>query len=321
MYVFKKESFISKCQSKLKYFHRRLSSAPKLSAKRQSELGHLREHGFVILENFLPSNELKTLQDRFSKGMKDCEFELPCIAESKIDLKEHKDIIDNYFIGFAKDFVHRGITFDRKDISSYEEAVKNFSPSTLTLKLPKDNEDFFQTWLNEELLDLIESYMGISPYLVEAYVRRNFPAKLKKMNHFWHRDLNNKKYLLKAFFFLNDCEITTGPHEFVSGSHIDLSLNDKRYFSDEEVDKAYPPNSERRIKSIVKAGTVVLEDTRGLHRATVPTEGHRDLGYAVFFPNPVYHKAKNNYFEISKALFSKLSKRQQRYIDPINIKS
>ncbi len=156
--------------------------------------------------------------------------------------------------------------------------------------------------------------MGVRPYLAEAYIRRNFPAKYKVMNHFWHRDRNHPDHLLKAFLFLTDCEIENGPHEYIAGSVIDRQLDGKPYFSEEEVDSIYPKDDYRRIKSIVKAGTIILEDTRGLHRATIPTKGIRDLGFAVFVPHPFYSSWESKYYNIDKKLFHSLSKRQKEYI-------
>ena len=103
------------------------------------------------------------------------------------------------------------------------------------------------------------------------------------MNHHWHRDTNNKFFLLKAFLFLNDCTLKNGPHNYIKGSHKDLSLNGKVYYSNEEVEKNYDTKTDL-ILSEVKAGTLIIEDTRGLHRAGIPLEGHRDLMYGIFFP-------------------------------------
>src|SRR3712207_1501098 len=95
--------------------------------------------------------------------------------------------------------------------------------------------------LDPSIVSIVAQYLGMMPRLAEAYVRRNFPSPWRTMNHFWHRDVNDKQSLCKVFFFLTDCTISTGPHEFIKGSHVDYSaLNGKRYFSDPEVDAHYP---------------------------------------------------------------------------------
>jgi hypothetical protein len=173
--------------------------------------------------------------------------------------------------------------------------------------------------LNEEILKIIDTYMGLRPHLVEAYLRRNFPAKYKVMNHFWHRDTNHPEFLLKAFIFLSDCKITNGPHEYVSGSIQDRRLDGKPYFLDKEVDSLYPDDSSNRIKSVVKAGTVILEDTRGLHRATIPKEGFRDLGFAIFMPLSKFSKTFEPLYKIHESAYSKLTEYQKSFIPKQNI--
>jgi len=161
--------------------------------------------------------------------------------------------------------------------------------------------------------------MGLRPYLIEAYLRRNFPAKYKVMNHFWHRDTNHPIFLLKAFIFLSDCKITTGPHEYISGSINDLRISGKTYYTEEEISNVYPKDSKNRILSIVKAGTIIIEDTRGLHKATIPQEGFRDLGFAVFFPLSFLPKKIKPYYNINTNDYQKLSNRQKSYIPSNNI--
>lgn len=151
------------------------------------------------------------------------------------------------------------------------------------------------------------------PHLAETYVRRNYPSPFRTMNHYWHRDLNNRHYLLKIFFFLSDCSLENGPHEFIRGSHTRFNvLNGKRYFSDQEVDAVYPPRGADRVVSEVKAGTVILEDTRGVHRAQMPRAGYRDLGYAVFVPLPAGVSAR--YYNFPRSALAQLSDFQKAFI-------
>jgi hypothetical protein len=133
------------------------------------------------------------------------------------------------------------------------------------------------------------------------------------MNHYWHRDINHNFHLLKMFVFLSDCTIETGPHEFIQGSHSNHNiLNGQRYYKDEQIDELYPPSHKNRILSIVKAGTVVIENTHGLHRATIPRAGHRDLGFGVFMPIPSFYRHKNYHFP--KETYDSLSPMQRAFI-------
>lgn len=216
---------------------------------------------------------------------------MPCLAQAKVDRLKHSELIDNKFKYSNAKLNSHGVCFNKEDILNYKQVVSDFRPSTLKISMFNKLEHF-NLWLNPYILKLIESYMGVVPFLTEAYSRRNFPAEYKVMNHNWRRDNNHEHDLLKAFLFLSDCDITDGPHEFVIGSHKYLAPSGYHYFQDKEVDALYPPGSERRYVSKVKAGAIILEDTRGLHRAAIPTTGERDLGYAIFFPIPFWRPLK-----------------------------
>ena len=183
---------------------------------------------------------------------------------------------------------------------------------TLTAFMLERSIIFRSVWLDERILRVVSSYMGLVPKMVESYVRRNFPSPYKTMNHFWHRDLNHPHHLVKVFIFLSDCAVENGPHEFISGTHADhSSLNSKRYYDDLEVNRVYPEDSLGRVVSEVKAGTIVIEDTRGLHRARLPLSGYRDLGYAVFIPS---QKKDPGFYHFPKKSLSELTAFQKRFI-------
>lgn len=273
-------------------------------------LEKLKQDGFLVFENFVPIDELNKMKDEFQKTLESLKFKEPCLGQSLIDASKHKDLIEKNFYGSDDDFSSWGITFCRSDVSTLQEAIEKYNPSTLTAYMLEYSRLYQSVWLNEKLLRIVAAYMEMVPKLTEAYVRRNFPSNYKVMNHYWHRDLNHKHYLLKVFIFLSDCAIDNGPHEFISGTHKKFDkLNGLRYYSDSEVDSVHPKNSKERIISTVKAGTVIIEDTRGLHRAQMPVAGYRDLGYAVFMPDA---NAAN--FKIKGEDFSRLTAFQKLFI-------
>jgi hypothetical protein len=298
------------------YAKRRLANAP--SAEQQRHVETLRRDGYVTLNEYIPAQRLAAMQADIDMALRELDFEMPCLAQSRIDPERHRALIDNFMYGSPRQLAEWGVAFDRAEARDYEQVVRDFNPSTLTLYMLERSEACRQTWLDPYLLDIVTAYMGIVPKLSEAYVRRNFPAPHRTMNHYWHRDLNAPVHLLKIFFFLSDCDAETGPHDFVRGSHRNLDLlNGKRYFTDEEVDRAYPEGGGDRIVSIVKAGTVVIEDTRGLHRAQLPQAGFRDLGYAIFVPLRPFYPHRNYVFP--KAAYERLTPLQQAFIPPVMV--
>lgn len=95
--------------------------------------------------------------------------------------------------------------------------------------------------------------------------------------HF-HFDMDRIKWL-KFFIYLTDVTPESGPHKFIEGSHrtggIPPRLLDKGYsrLSDEEVALFYP--AEKFIEFVAPRGTIIAEDTRGLHKAQHVRRGNR----------------------------------------------
>jgi hypothetical protein len=266
----------------------RLALAPAPDAAQRRMVEELRCEGTLILEGYLPPETVRVMQRELQQELEALRFETPCLAQSRIDPQRHRALIDDYLYGSNEDFARQGVAFERAEARSLGQVVREFNPSTLTVYPLATSEAYRRAWLDPYLLTIVAHYLGLVPSLAEAYVRRNFPARFWTMNHFWHRDLNDRHQLVKMFVFLTDCSIETGPHEYIRRSHRELgALNGKRYFTDAEIDALHPVGSPLREVSEVKAGTVILEDTRGLHRARMPDAGHRDLGYGVFFPLPV----------------------------------
>jgi len=265
--------------------YRRLSSAPDLTPEQLALLETLHREGTVILPEYIRPDLLETLRSETQRELEALKFETPCLAQSKIDRSRHADLLQNFMLATPEQLLARGAAFTRAEAKSLDQVVREFEPSTLTVYPLAHSASFRQLWLDPWLLAIVAHYLGLVPKLVEAYTRRNFPATHWTMNHYWHRDLNDPHQLLKIFIFLSDCGVDNGPHEFVRGSHADYSkLNGQRYYPDAEVDRAYPTGSPARLVSEVRAGTIIIEDTRGLHRARMPERGFRDLGYAVFMP-------------------------------------
>ena len=265
----------------------RLSLVPNVDAEQQRMVEELRREGTLILRNYLPPDAVRVMRTELQEALQELRFETPCLAQTRIDPERHAALIDNFLYGSNEDFLHQGVAFERREVHSLDQVVREFHPSTLTAYMLETSETFRRAWLDPYLLTVIAHYLGLVPSLVEAYARRNFPARFWTMNHFWHRDLNDRHQLVKMFVFLTDCSVETGPHEYIRRSHRELcALNGKRYFTDQEIDALHPVGSPLREVTEVKAGTVILEDTRGLHRARMPDAGYRDLGYAVFFPLP-----------------------------------
>ncbi len=303
----------------IKYPNRISRAAMSLAPKHRDRLEALKADGCLVIPEAIDPGRLCRIQDIYRTVLeKKCRFKSPCLGQNLIDQERHKDLIERHFLCSSNELEKRQLTFNVREGMQYDEVIARFNPSTVTV-LVTQIQELFKDWLNEEILALGESYMGVTPFLTEAYIRRNFPAKYKVMNHFWHRDVNQPDFVLKAFVFLSDCALDNGPHEFVRGSVHSSLFPGGDYVTDENIDATFPPGSEHRIVSVVKAGTIILEDTSGLHRAIVPQTGYRDLGYAVFVPRPFYLRPQKPLYKMGRSIFQSLSAYQQKFVPSENI--
>lgn len=302
--------------ARLKYSYRKKNevSKPQEVLKTVKEI---REKGYSVRSNLFESSDFESLIAKYTDHLENkLNIELPCLGNSLVDPHKHRELIEKSFALPNSELKKLGVTFDHGDFKSYSEILEKFNPSTLKVNIPSE-KIFYDFLLNEFICSVVEEYMGFRPFLMEAYFRRNFPSSYEVMNHKWHRDLNNKFFLLKVFFFLSDCDEESGPHEFVEGSHKDFTLNGKTYYKDSEIDDNFSP--QRRVLSILKRGSVVFEDTRGLHRANIPRTKQRDLGYAIFLPRRKGMVLQNPLYTIESETFKKLNSIQQSFIPEENI--
>ena len=281
-------------------------------------VSQLRNRGFVVLDHLVGSSNIKELKGKLDKKIEQ-EFDLnfPCLAQSKIDQNRDQDLIAKNFLANTDDLIKRGITFSRDDIQSYKQMIRLFQPSTLTVSMPSESA-FYNLWLDTTVMEIVSNYMGFYPHLTEAYIRRNFPCTYPVMNHNWHRDTNHDTHLLKAFMFFTDCDIDTGAHHYIAGSVDDARFRNKPYYTDSEINSTWPIGSEDHMVSEVKAGTIIIEDTRGLHKAGIPKKAYRDLGFAVFLPPNILRKSMPLY-NINRSALDHLTQEQKLFIPSSNI--
>jgi hypothetical protein len=97
---------------------------------------------------------------------------------------------------------------------------------------------------------------------------------------YWHFDMDRIKWI-KFFIYLTDVGPNNGPHSFMKGSHrtggIPEKLRMKGYarLSDDEVESCYSNDSV--VEFSTPRGTIIAEDTRGLHKGKVVLSGDRLL--------------------------------------------
>ena len=95
---------------------------------------------------------------------------------------------------------------------------------------------------------------------------------------FFHFDMDRPRWL-KFFFYLTDVGPENGPHCFIRGSHRTGGIADELLargyarLADEDIARHYTPSDEIRFTG--KKGTIIAEDTRGLHKGQHVVRGDR----------------------------------------------
>ena len=208
----------------------------------------LDNNGYLILDNVLNSEEVNALVDDFIK------LEGFYTSDSNIKLQKKKLNIQN------------------------PESVKFYYNSQDII----DNFNVQKILFDSSIIHFAQMYLNSYPVIDNISAWWSFPAGNPDKNaaQWWHFDLDRPKWL-KFFFFLTDCSIENGAHRFVRGSHknngIPWSLRKKGYdrLDDNDVEKKFPKKD--IIDILATKGSLLIEDTRGLHKGRHLIKNNRFL--------------------------------------------
>jgi hypothetical protein len=134
--------------------------------------------------------------------------------------------------------------------------------------------------LDRGLLEIAQGYLGSTPIVDIVTAWYSFPSASPSHEaaQLFHFDLDRVRWL-KAFFLLTDQTIETGAHVYIPGTQrdggISANLLAKGYtrLEDHEVEAYHP--KEQWKSMVAPAGSILLEDTRGLHKGISLQRDHR----------------------------------------------
>jgi hypothetical protein len=156
-----------------------------------------------------------------------------------------------------------------------------------------DDADVQRLMSDLSILTVAQAYLESAPILdiVAMWWHTAFSASADKAAaQFYHFDMDRLKWL-KFFVYLTDVSTESGPHCFVAGSHrrgrTPRPLLKQGYtrLGDGEVRKHLP--SEDFIEFTGPRGTIIAEDTRGLHKGKHVEQGDR-LMFELEFTNSLF---------------------------------
>lgn len=238
--------------------------------RRNHILSRLREDGYYIFENRLPKEICDSLLQYATSHV--------CVMRP----------MDGDIFGKP---VHTQYHREAPQAVRYDFGIKDLL----------NNREVQNIFADMSFAVVAQDYLGTRPVIDVASMwwHTNFTDKPDmEAAQYYHFDLDRPKWL-KFFIYLTDVEPTNGPHTFISGSHksggIPSSLLKKGYarLTDEEVRLQFDEKS--IIEFNAPRGTIIAEDTRGLHKGK-HVEADDRLILQVQFSNTLfggnYHKAK-----------------------------
>lgn len=193
----------------------------------------------------------------------------------------------------------RRMDFEKNDIPLRYELFNQKKPPIATrydypVGTLLENQDIQSLICDTSLLSLAQGYLGSRPVVdvLTMWWHTNFQSRPdSEAAQYYHFDLDRFKWL-KVFIYLTDVGVNSGPHSFINGSHksggIPKSMLKRGYtrISDEDVLGFY--GVERQIEFIAPRGTIIIEDTRGLHKGKAVTDDQSRLVLQLQFSNSLF---------------------------------
>ena len=175
--------------------------------------------------------------------------------------------------------------------------VYDFHPQVLI-----NNPDIQALMQDRSIVALAQSYLGARPVLDTVNLWWTAAQGLRPDSNaaqLWHFDMDRVRWI-KFFVYLTDVGPQNGPHCFVAGSQrtngIPRELLERGYvrISDADVAQLYPPHAFQRFTA--PRGSIIAEDTRGLHKGEPVLSGDRlmlefEFSNSLFGGAP-WHQAK-----------------------------
>lgn len=214
------------------------------------------------------------------------------------------------------------------DSESYKNKpiYSKFNPSLVPTSIRYDfdegmliNDPMIQRIMTDfSVLSIAQSYLGCLPKadVTGMWWHTDFSKEPNaEAATMWHFDMDRVKWL-KFFFYLTDVTPDTGPHCFIEGSHrtrgIPKHLLQHGYsrLTDKDIEDFYP--KEKYIEYNAKKFTVIVEDTRGLHKGKAVIKGSRLIFQTQFsdhlFGGSYSSKKINRFANAKTEEFIKLNK-------------
>ncbi|MGH9896977.1 MAG: phytanoyl-CoA dioxygenase family protein, partial [bacterium] len=153
------------------------------------------------------------------------------------------------------------------------------------------------------LVELAQAYLEVEPVADFIKMWWYTASSQPEPSQLYHCDMSRIKWV-RFFIYLTDVGVGNGPHCFVTGTHRTGAIPSRflargyAHVSDEDVVRHY--GAQEIVELIGPRGTIIAEDTRGLHKGQQVHVSHR-LMLQIQFSNSLFgHPHPRTAFESLK---------------------
>jgi hypothetical protein len=179
------------------------------------------------------------------------------------------------------------------------------------------NSPLFELATSSEVLDLVDSYLGLWSRLIYFDLWHTVPLKTETriLSQRWHRDPEDRKKI-RIFLYYSYVDDQAGPMEYFAGSQLGGAYEHLFPWRD-PLQMPYPPDgaidrvipASKRVVLRGRPGTLIFCDTAGLHRGGVAQNKARILATAAYVTQASLHGRR---YRITEGLLKTLNKRSKR---------
>ncbi|MGH7415040.1 MAG: phytanoyl-CoA dioxygenase family protein, partial [Candidatus Rokuibacteriota bacterium] len=166
-----------------------------------------------------------------------------------------------------------------------------------------DHPDVQALMADPVLVELAQAYLEVEPVADFIKMWWYTASSQPEPSQLYHCDMSRIKWV-RFFIYLTDVGVGNGPHCFVIGTHRTGAIPSRflargyAHISDEDVVRHY--GAQEIVELIGPRGTIIAEDTRGLHKGQQVHVGHR-LMLQIQFSNSLFgHPHPRTAFESLK---------------------
>jgi hypothetical protein len=203
-----------------------------------------------------------------------------------VQLLEERGIVSGPWTDFAQPGIEelKPLLTALADALARRPARAGGSDSTVSLSRDEMLEDvtLFQWGLQDDILDLVENYLGVPTHYYGPLVRRELADSRVVSTRQWHRDIEDHR-VLKILVWLNDVDVDGGPFTYVPLAASQAAARRLRYvsgFVDDERFAAVVPRTQWMQATGPRWTAVMPATAQIFHRAQAPVAQDR---YSVTF--------------------------------------